>query len=138
MILILISQASAEPGRTTAGLSVAVTPAGQLAVRGALDYGLNRRLSLIGEAGTSPEMEHLSLGAGPMLELVAAPWWRVSAVLLPELSVPVHARPELGGRAGLRVSWLAFWGLSFTARIDEVIWADCQSTELAGGLSLRL
>ncbi len=147
-ILSLPQVAQAAPGRFVAGGSAALTPQGDPAVRVALDYGLKPHLSLGIEGGTLPAGLALGASAGPVFELLDSRWWRISAVAHPELMLPVQVEPwtatadplELQLRAGGRVSWLALWGLSITARADRVLrWnGEPGWTELGLGGSVRL
>jgi hypothetical protein len=150
-LLLALSVAQAQPGRTVAGLSAAIDPGQPVAVRGTLDYGLARGLAVAGEAGLLPGRRALALGAGLVWEPVDGRWWNVGLLAMPEWVVPLSAEPvpgaDLGlgrtrvaGRASVRVRWLALWGLSVTARVDRVAPLDGSGGwfELGAGLAVRM
>ncbi|NOY26305.1 MAG: hypothetical protein GXP62_10575 [Oligoflexia bacterium] len=135
LALLLTSIVHADPGRTTAGLTVGTagwnTSSQALSVRGHADYGVVRHLTVRAELGTLSRSGRLTVAAGPQLDLIDSRWWRVGLTALPELvlvgadaasqtwSSPIGPI-DLGARAGLRVDWLLFWGLSLSARLDRV------------------
>lgn len=138
LLLLSLSQAQADPGRTMAGLTAGAaagsTQAASSSVRGHADYGLWRHLTVRAEVGWLAGPGLVTAGAGPQLDLVDSTWWRVGLTALPELVVsagdqqapgwtPVEAPVGLVGRTGLRVDWLLFWGLCLSGRADR-IWAD--------------
>ena len=137
-----LSLAWAAPGRAPAGATLALPPDAQLTARGSLAYLPLRRLGASAELGTTPGLSAVAAGAGPLFEIVDGPWWRVGVVAMPELHVPLirgSLAPDFAGRGGLRVGWMALWGLSLTARGDWVQpvggpgWA-----EVGAGLALRM
>ncbi len=149
--LLSLLSAQAETGRTLATALVGVAPAGQALVRGTADYGLTDRLSLTGELGTQPGFGALTAGGGLMVHAIDSQWWRVSALAMPEFVVSFDGAPARGwstgvgpitvaARAGVRVDWLAFWGLCFVARADRVAPFDGAGGwwEVSGGLAGRL
>lgn len=148
-LITVLAPAHATPGRTHAGLSVGAavpdlfteaTPV----VWGSLDYGVVRRFALTGEAGLGGRGG--AVAGGLLFEPVDTKWWRVGVAAMPELGFGtvrlIHVQRkdlELRGRVGLRVDWLAFWGLSFTARADHVFpLGSAGWTELGAGLAVRL
>jgi hypothetical protein len=142
----LVSPAEAAPGRFTVGGTVGAAPGIAVdgsdtlhwrpALRATADYGLTRRLSLTAEVGTVPGVRGIAGAFGPQLEVVDSRWWRLGLVLLPELQVPFQETetladnldlrtwipdgPRVVAHTGARASWLAFWGVSVTARLDYV------------------
>ncbi len=138
--MVLWSLALADPGRTTAGLSLG-SDGEVVHARGHLEHGLTRRLTLTGESSLDPTW--LRTGAGVHLELVDARWWRLGVAVVPELGVErtelaTLPLPELGARVGVRGAWLAFWGLSFTGRVDGVATGEAAWIEAGAGLAVRL
>jgi len=151
--LLLAFAAHAEPGRLNAGATWAATPQGAHVWRGAADYGLWRHISLQGELGTLPTDDLQVGGAGGLLlDVVDGRWWRVGITAQPEVVFSVEPDVDpvgwrlgdsplaLEARTGLRVGWLAFWGLSFTARVDRVFTLTETPgwTEIGGGLAVRM
>jgi hypothetical protein len=151
MILLLASLAFAAPGRTHAGLNVGVAgvagldaPTSHAVVRGAIDYGLIRHVACTGELGLGGQ--GTSVAGGLLFEPVDSKWLRVGVALMPDFglselngSAPSVHDVETRGRVGLRLDWLAFWGLSFTARVDRVAPLDGAGwTEIAGGIAVRM
>jgi hypothetical protein len=170
----LVGDAQAEPRRFTAGGTLGVAPfmaddqgvdikrgqeparAWRLTMRAGADYGLTRRLSVVGEVGNMPGSRGIIAGAGPQLELVDSRWWRLGLVLLPEVEIPfqqpptpqdnldlrtwVPERPRLVAHTGTRASWLAFWGVSITGRADYIqpLLPQRGRFELGTGLSFRM
>lgn len=137
-LLFLYSQGFAETGRATAAW-FGTSPRSGFTVRGGVDYGAVRRLSLAAEAGWGGPAATLS--AGVRLDAIDGHWWRVGAVVLPGIAVSGadHASPTGVLDVGLRASWLAFWGLSFVGRVDRLETVDGSGwTEIGGGLGVRL
>jgi hypothetical protein len=162
-LLLLHAAAHADPGRVVAGATVGGSPHQGLSLRGSLDYGAIPHLGVTAELGNVPGHDAATMGLGLMAAPLDGRWWRVGVVAIPELNVPIQlpapwgralpmATEPLPGlatgvldstlsvRAGLRVSWLVFWGLTFTGRAD---WSQPLDgapgwSELGGGLSLRL
>ena len=137
-MIVLLSLVLADPGRTTSGLSVG-SDGEAWHLRGHLDHGLTRRLTLVGESSLDPRW--VRTAGGLHLELVDTRWWRLGVAGMPELGLERDVAldaPELGGRVGVRGSWLAFWGLSFTGRIDAVGTAEGAWGEVGMGLAVRL
>ena len=141
MILLITAAALASPGRATGTLTVATTPkTTPVLVRAAGELGLMRHLAGTAEVGQLPGPHRFAVGVGPVLE-VESRWVRVGLVAMPELT----GQGALQARGGVRASWLAFWGLSLTARCDTVWHGGSRgrggalgAPELGGGLSLRL
>jgi hypothetical protein len=150
LIAAFLTPALAAPGRAHAGLTVGVaTPDPAFAqatpvVRGAVDYGVVRFVGVTGELGLGGS--GTAVAGGLLLEPVETRWWRVGVAAMPELGLgdlrpgdPSLADVQVCGRVGLRVDWLAFWGLSFTVRADRVLPLRTAGwTEVAGGLAVRL
>lgn len=142
-MIALWALALADPGRTTSGLSLG-SDGEAWHVRGHLEHGVTRWWTLAGESAL--EETRVSTAAGVHLELVDTRWWRLGVAALPELVVERAAwieplrppPPELGARLGLRGSWLAFWGLSFTARVDGTVGGGPPGVEAGAGLAVRL
>ncbi len=143
VLICLLSVAQAAPGRTVGTATISTTPGGHAGVRGSLDYGLVRHFSMTGEAGYSPFRHSVTAGLGPQVDLLDGKWWRVGLAVVPELVLPTSGaqrRPFIAAQGGVRVSWLAFWGLSATVRVDRVQpLVDRKGwTETGVGLSVRL
>ena len=128
-LLFAASLALAQPGRTTGGLDAGLDLSGRPVLRAGLDYGLRHRISITAELGArlaGAEGARLAGGLGPRLDLVDGRWWRLGLIAQPELGLRVDGPsgaaldPALQGRLGLRLGWLAFWGLSLTLRVDGV------------------
>jgi len=161
MISLLLSSALglADPGRTLAGLTVGLAPEGSstsaeappVSLRGHVDYGLVRHLTLRAELGGLPGRGQLTVSAGPQLDLIDSHWWRVGLAAQPELVLAASETPGRAGglpldldvRAGLRVDWLLFWGLCLSSRLDTILqpapggpWE--RSWDAGLGLSVRL
>ncbi len=150
-LLLALDPVHAETGRTLATALIGVTPSGQALVRGTADYGITDRFSLTGELATQPGLGALAAGGGVMFHAIDSQWWRVSLQAMPELVLPLDGLQPRGWsagvgpitlttRAGVRVDWLAFWGLCFVARADRVAPFDGQGGwwEVSGGLAGRL
>ena len=134
MTLLLCTLAFAEPFRTTATVTAGVDGAVP-AVHGALDYGVVRRVALIGEAGLTGDV-HVSASAGLLLLPVDGDWVRAGIVLMPEVR-DLAGDAAFSMRGGLRAGWLVFWGLGLAARAD-VAWAPGTTPELQAGLGLSV
>ncbi|MBT3218134.1 MAG: hypothetical protein HN348_03510 [Proteobacteria bacterium] len=131
-LLLALQLASAEPGQFIAGGDVATSfDGGKAMFRGYLDYGLYRRLSTTMELSGLPDTRAVTAGLGVNFAMVDSRWWRISIAVFPALTVApgpdkapglplIEDKLALVGRAGLRINWLAFWGLSFTGRVDLV------------------
>ena len=150
-LLLALSQAHAEPFQLDAGATFGRGPDAEFVMRGSLIYGVAPRLNVIAESGVHPGFDALTLTFGPSVLPVETRWWTVGIAALPELVVPLGYEPVRGYptalgpltfelRSSAQVSWLAFWGLSFTGRVDRVSPFDGEPgwTEWGVGLSGRL
>lgn len=108
--------------------------------------------------GGEAEPPQVALGSGVLFAPVDGRWWRAGLVAFPEVVLPgaVLGLPDVGTplrgrplgvldatlvvRTGLRVNWLLFWGLTVTARVDQVFPFTGEGgwTEAAGGLAVRM
>ena len=131
ILLLALQLAMAAPNQLVAGGDVATAFSGKALFRGYLDYGLYRRLSATMELSGLPDSRAVTAGLGANFAIIDSRWWRVSIAAYPALTVApgpgeapglrlIENKLGLVARAGLRVNWLAFWGLSFTARADIV------------------
>ncbi len=163
--MLTLSAAHADPGRLVAGTTLGGSPDYGFNLRGSLDYGFVPHLGVTAEMGNMPGRGAASMGLGVMYAPLDGQWWRVAVVAVPELNLPVtlpdwdgqrfalgHASEPLpglatgvldttlSGRAGLRINWLVFWGLTFTGRADwsQPLDGSRGHAEFAGGLSVRL
>lgn len=155
--------ASADPGRVVAGATLGGSPDRGLALRGSLDYGAVPHLGVTAELGNVPGHMAASMGMGLLAAPLDGRWWRVGVVVMPELNLPVQVPEAWGGsmpaateplpglatgvmdttlsaRTGLRVSWLVFWGLTFSGRADwsQPLDGSPGWSELGAGLAVRL
>ena len=163
-LLMALGVAQADPGRVVAGATVGGSPQHGLALRGSLDYGAVPHLTITGELGNVPGESAAAMGLGVLASPLDGQWWRVGIAVIPELMLPVtlpvggerfalgHAAEPLPGlptgvldttlalRSGLRVNWLAFWGLTVSARADWSQPLDGQRgwAEIGAGLAVRL
>ncbi|MFH1469633.1 MAG: hypothetical protein ABIO70_34930 [Pseudomonadota bacterium] len=164
VLLLALAASQADPGRVVAGATVGGSPQHGLALRGSLDYGAVPHFSVTGELGNVPGEAAAAMGLGLLAAPLDGQWWRVGVVVIPELLLPVtlpvgderfalgRAAEPLPGlqtgvldstlalRSGLRVNWLAFWGLTVSARADWSQPLDGQRgwAEIGAGLSARL
>ncbi len=140
MILLLSSLALAEPFRATGTLTAGADDATTPAVQFAADYGVVRHVAVLGEVGIHADGHH-GLGAGLAVYPLDGRWARLGFALVPELADPLGDPDDayLRGRAGLRGSWLAFWGVGLAVRADAVMSAERPlGWEWGAGLSVRM
>lgn len=134
MTLLLCAFALAEPFRTTATLT-AGADGGVPSAHGALDYGVMRRIALIGEAGVTRDLA-VSASGGLLVLPVDGEWVRAGVALMPEVR-DLAGTPAYSVRGGVRAGYLMFWGLGLAARAD-VAWAPGVAPELQAGLGLSV
>lgn len=142
-LLLAPAMAQADPGRVHAGLEGGLSPEGRWFAYGQADYGVLRHLSVAGEAGVLPFPGQAGVSGGLRVDLLDSSWWRIGIALEPGLHLAIPETtilpvPDPGtlqgsgfyGRGGLRVEWLAFWGLCVTGRVDQVVPLEALSSEL--------
>jgi hypothetical protein len=163
-LLLALGVAQADPGRVVAGATVGGSPQHGLVLRGSLDYGAVPHLTFTGELGNVPGASAAAMGLGVLAAPLDGQWWRIGVAVIPELMLPVtlpagderfalgRAAEPLPGlrtgvldttlavRGGLRVNWLAFWGLTVSARADwsQPLDGERGWAELGAGLAVRL
>ena len=118
---------------------------------GLMDYGLWDHVTVTSELATLPGLEGVAVGTGLLLCPLDGPWWRLGLTAFPELNLPLGATLAPGWQTGLldtsltlhtglRLNWLAFWGLNVTGRLDRAF--TLQGTagwwEAGMGLAVRM